>query len=51
VYFYDENGHLITDPAKQAAWVKDHPELPYGEDPDGLPKPVADEPKEQQPKV
>lgn len=47
MYFYDENGHLITDPAEQAAWVKEHPNLPYGEDPDGKPNqaPPKDEKK------
>lgn len=34
-YFYDENGHLITDPAIQRVWVEAHPEFPYGEHPNG----------------
>lgn len=49
-YFYDENGHPITDPAAQAAWVKEHPELPYGEDPDGLPNPLPKPEDKPEPK-
>lgn len=46
-YFIDENGHVITDPAEQAAWVAKHPALPYGEDPDGPPpKPEPEKPNE-----
>lgn len=30
MYFYDENGHRIEDPAEQVAWVKQHPDKPFG---------------------
>jgi hypothetical protein len=43
-YFYDENGQRIVDPVAQQAWVKQHPEHPYGY---GVP--LGDGPKEDPP--